>query len=212
MSFTLGWEMEKYNTASTKDKILRTAAKMFSERGYENVTMRELAKVVGIKSASIYHHFPSKEDIIKHLYRLYIEEHHKKYPDIDTLLQLVKDSPPQEVLMKTEFHYDEDIRGILDQILTTATGRICTDTDSENFIRESIFDSITNMLRPLLEQMIELGKIKPLDVNVFLGVLTYYCFGAAALHNSPFKQGVAEYQAAMSYLFSTIVPVDEQGI
>ena len=48
---------------TTKDLILITALRLFSERGYDGVSMRELASEVGIKAASIYNHFSSKEDI-----------------------------------------------------------------------------------------------------------------------------------------------------
>lgn len=51
----------------TKDLILITALNLFSERGYDGVSMRELAAEVGIKAASIYNHFSSKEDIFNSL-------------------------------------------------------------------------------------------------------------------------------------------------
>lgn len=52
---------------STKDLILHTALRLFSERGFDGVSMRDLAAEVGIKAASIYNHFASKEDIFNSL-------------------------------------------------------------------------------------------------------------------------------------------------
>lgn len=52
---------------TTKDLILHTALRLFSERGYGGVSMRDLATEVGIKAASIYNHFSSKEDIFNSL-------------------------------------------------------------------------------------------------------------------------------------------------
>ncbi len=48
-----------------KDEIIRTAAKLFKEKGYSAVTMRDLAKKMGIKAASLYNHINSKQDILK---------------------------------------------------------------------------------------------------------------------------------------------------
>lgn len=48
-----------------KDEIIKTAAKLFKERGYSAVTMRDLAKAMGIKAASLYNHINSKQDILK---------------------------------------------------------------------------------------------------------------------------------------------------
>jgi AcrR family transcriptional regulator len=199
--------MAKTNRSSTKENILRTAAKLFSEQGSDKVTTREIAKAIGINSASIYYHFSSKEDLLKSLYKLYSEERRKQYPDLQELLRLAETEPPHDVLMKSEFHYQEDIREMLDQIIVIATCRIKADPESESFVRENIFDSIINFLKPLLERLVELGRIEPLDIDAFLGILCYYCFSAAALNNSPFRQGVAEYQTAMSHIFSMITPV-----
>lgn len=44
-------------------KILDAAEKMMRERGYHGVSFRDVAAVVGIKSASVHYHFPSKEDL-----------------------------------------------------------------------------------------------------------------------------------------------------
>ena len=196
--------MLKRDETTTRDKILKAAARLFSERGYDLVTTREIAKAVGINSASIYYHFSSKADILRSLYSYYSERLQKECPDLEELLRLAETDPPHEVLMKSEFHFDDDIREMLDQIVVTASRRIGADPESERFIRENIFNPTLNILKPLLEYMIKLGKIKMPDLDVFICVLTNYCFSTAALNNTSFKQGVTQYQAAMSYLFSSI--------
>ena len=47
-----------------KEEIIRVAAKLFKEKGYSAVTMRDLAKAMGIKAASLYNHINSKQDIL----------------------------------------------------------------------------------------------------------------------------------------------------
>jgi len=190
-----------------KERIMKAAAKMFSERGYHKVTIREIADATGINSAMIYYYFSSKEDVLKSLYRFYTEERLKGCPDLNELLQLAETDPPHAVLMKSEFHFNEKTRKLLDQILVTASREICADPKSERFIRENIFDNITNILKPLLLRLVELRKIKPFDIDTFLRVLSNYCYSSAALNNSVFKQNVAEYQAGMSFLFSVITPM-----
>lgn len=51
--------------SSPKGKLLAKAAHLFRERGYERTTVRDIAKEVGIQSGSIFHHFSSKEEILK---------------------------------------------------------------------------------------------------------------------------------------------------
>ena len=52
--------MEKRDT---KQIILDEALELFSTRGYDGVTVADIAAAVGIKAASLYKHFRSKQDI-----------------------------------------------------------------------------------------------------------------------------------------------------
>lgn len=47
----------------TKQKIVEKALELFSERGYDSVSVGEIAQAVGIKAPSLYNHYPSKQAI-----------------------------------------------------------------------------------------------------------------------------------------------------
>lgn len=61
-------------TPDTRETIMATARKMVQRWGYNGLSFRELAKDVGIKSASIHYHFPSKGDLGAALARRYTED------------------------------------------------------------------------------------------------------------------------------------------
>lgn len=50
---------------SPRGRILSAAAHLFRTKGFERTTVRDLAQAVGIQSGSIFHHFRTKEDILK---------------------------------------------------------------------------------------------------------------------------------------------------
>ena len=59
----------------TKALILETALEMFRERGYEDTTMRAIAKKAGVSLGNAYYYFHSKEYLIQAFYHRTHEEH-----------------------------------------------------------------------------------------------------------------------------------------
>ncbi len=48
----------------TRSRIIKAATKLFAENGYQQTTIAEIAKMVGLAEGSIYEHFRGKEDIL----------------------------------------------------------------------------------------------------------------------------------------------------
>jgi AcrR family transcriptional regulator len=57
-----------------KDKIIRVAVELFHQKGYFATSVSEIARQCGIQKASIYYHYPSKENILFHIQRATMEE------------------------------------------------------------------------------------------------------------------------------------------
>ncbi|MCS6918059.1 MAG: TetR/AcrR family transcriptional regulator [Chitinophagales bacterium] len=59
--------MPEKKTPDRKDQIAQVASEHFHEKGYMAVSMRDLAKEVGIEAASFYNHYESKGSILKEI-------------------------------------------------------------------------------------------------------------------------------------------------
>lgn len=57
-------EAARLETGATRREILDVAAKLFRENGVAGTTLRDIAKRCGIKAASIYYHFRSKDELL----------------------------------------------------------------------------------------------------------------------------------------------------
>jgi TetR/AcrR family transcriptional repressor of nem operon len=68
---------------NSKEAILAAARQSAQAHGYSGLNFRDLADAVGIKAASIYHHFPSKADLGAAVARRYWED---TTGDLDDLL------------------------------------------------------------------------------------------------------------------------------
>jgi len=51
----------------TKDNISRTASELFNEKGYNNVTLREIATAAGTTIGNLTYYFPQKDDLLASL-------------------------------------------------------------------------------------------------------------------------------------------------
>ena len=79
--------------AATRQHILHTAGRVFSERGFADATSKEIAERAGTPMASINYHFGSREA----LYEAALIEAHKQIVGLDELVMLTQGlSDPRE--------------------------------------------------------------------------------------------------------------------
>ena len=60
--------------ANNKDKIFDISIDLFSQYGYDGVSIRQIAREVGIKESSIYNHYSNKQEILTTILNYYVEE------------------------------------------------------------------------------------------------------------------------------------------
>lgn len=77
--------------SKTREQILLMATIFFAKKGYASVSMRDLAKVMGMQQSSLYNHFANKEalwrEVLEHartLYMLYFDQLDKALEGADT--------------------------------------------------------------------------------------------------------------------------------
>lgn len=58
---------------NTKEKIFDVSLDLFSKKGYDSVSLREIADEVGIKKSSIYSHYSSKEAILMDIFEYFTD-------------------------------------------------------------------------------------------------------------------------------------------
>uniref|UniRef100_UPI003101086D TetR/AcrR family transcriptional regulator n=1 Tax=Neorhizobium sp. EC2-8 TaxID=3129230 RepID=UPI003101086D len=62
------------NLLTTSDEILASARCLIMSGGYNGFSYADISEVVGIRKASIHHHFPSKVDLVRELVKRYRED------------------------------------------------------------------------------------------------------------------------------------------
>lgn len=82
----------KTKNADLKDKILDAAIALFTEKGVENVTTRELTELVGIARSHIYHYFPDWQTLCIEAFSTFM------YEELNTFTQKVENLAPEHGL------------------------------------------------------------------------------------------------------------------
>ncbi|MDR2931066.1 MAG: TetR/AcrR family transcriptional regulator [Propionibacteriaceae bacterium] len=54
-----------YHPQQTRESIIRVATELFSRQGFEKTTMRDIVEGLGMSKGAIFHHFGSKEQILR---------------------------------------------------------------------------------------------------------------------------------------------------
>lgn len=81
--------------SNTADDILAAARRFIVAGGYNGFSYADIAEAVGIRKASIHHHFPSKVDLAQTLVRRYLED------AVAGLAELERNVPEPTELLRT---------------------------------------------------------------------------------------------------------------
>lgn len=133
--------------SGTKWDIFATSIDLFSKIGYTNVSLRDIAKEVGIKASSIYNHFSLKDDILLTIYNFYEENYKVSLPNINELVDLIGKIRPQEIFDKCNFFYEKDLQTHMDRIVIIAQEEKNRDKRAEDLIKNVFIETPKEILR-----------------------------------------------------------------
>ncbi|MDR0570237.1 MAG: TetR/AcrR family transcriptional regulator [Clostridiales Family XIII bacterium] len=196
----------KVNSVGMKRRILDAAVKLFSESSFAAVSVRDIADAVGIKASSIYSHYGSKQDLLDAIYAHYEEVADRVRPDLGELMLLAETADPFEALARTEFHFDPDEQETMDRIVIIAAVESRWDERSEDFIMRNVVNLPKIYAEPLLKRMLELERIEPFDIDVFIVLMSNFCLSAALRNFSRKRMSFEEWALGYNYLLRMVAP------
>ena len=82
---------EQTHSTEARERVLAAAERLFAQKGYASVTLRDIAAEVGIRHASLYHHVPGGKE------ELFIEVTERTLARHQAGLQAVIEAAPADV-------------------------------------------------------------------------------------------------------------------
>ncbi len=147
---------------SRKEEIILTAARLFKEKGYVAVSMRDIAQAMGIKAASLYNHIDGKQEILS---TLILEVAHEFTSGMNRVTS-ENASALEKIKNVIELHIDITVNYSEALAALNNDWMHLENDDLKDFVgmRENYEDSF----RKIIKAGIEKGEIKPRHPEVIL--------------------------------------------
>jgi len=161
----------------TKEKIFDAAVELFAERGYDRVSVRDIARAVGLTEGAVYKNYSSKEEILESIFA-YIEG--RIYPQapegsVDAIVEALSF---EEILESVPRFM------IADQNLARITRIMLIELYHNekigNYFRRELIERPIDETEVLFRKLMERGKIRPCNprtvATLFISYLVSWYF------------------------------------
>ncbi|MGN6095511.1 MAG: TetR/AcrR family transcriptional regulator [Bosea sp. (in: a-proteobacteria)] len=143
--------------STTSDDILRCTRSLIVQGGYNGFSYADIAKVVGIRNASIHHHFPGKSDLVRALVARHREQSEAGLANLERHV-----SDPVEQLQAYIGHWKACIGDASASFCLCAllAGEIPVLPDDVVVEVRAYFRSLSGWLTSVLERGADLGRLR----------------------------------------------------
>jgi AcrR family transcriptional regulator len=151
----------------TKKAILEAAIFLFSDNGYENTSIENIAKIAGVGKGTVYGYFQTKKEILKAFFEYELEKIHMKLVSSSN-----QDTPILEQMLTiymTEFHHVTQNKEF--GRLYMRESIFPSDSDAQD--NQEIDDKYFQILFPILEKGQERGELRK-DIELLYITAHFY--------------------------------------
>ncbi len=149
-------------TTSRKEEIVTIASQLFKEKGYNAVSMRDIAQAMGIKAASLYNHINGKQEILSTLILKVAYE----FTDGMNNVIAQEISPIQKIQQIIELHIDITVNYSEGLAALNNDWMHLENEDLTGFVK--MREDYEENFRRIIKQGIETGEIQPRHPEVIL--------------------------------------------
>lgn len=156
-------QKSKESIKPTKERIFDVSLDLFSQKGFDAVSVREIAREVGIRESSIYNHYKNKEAILDAIIEYFKSELSQSGLPEEEATDLMEQSP--------KVFFEVGARAYIDQINTPQMEKIWRLVSIETyhnqkirgFFKKELLEEPLTVWENVFQIFIEKNMIKPLN-------------------------------------------------
>jgi len=189
---------EKRKTQS-KEAILKVALELFEQHGFSRVCIPEIARQAGVSSVTVYNHFGNKEELIKEIFKVFLDNL------LDSYRKIIEAKMPFEEKLETLFFSQEAFtQQYQGELMETSAKRYPV---VQEYIDDYWGEQRDNLIGKLLAEGKAGGYIRPdLSLQVFFFYYQIVRRGVYAIPN------IAERMLNKPHLMPEVISVAIHGL
>jgi len=163
-------------TEARRNQILDAAVEVFAEKGFDQATVKDVAKTAGVADGTIYNYFKNKKDLLASMISRFAEigqftgqtVHLSEDADPEQILRFVVQNR-LDLLEKHQTH----IQAVLPQVINNAVLR--------NLFFKTLFQPTVSKIEQVWQAQADKGNIRQVSPEIVVRSMMSIFFGAALL-------------------------------
>jgi len=143
---------QQERAVATRDRIVRSAAAIFDQRGYSNTSIDVIATEAGVTKGALYHHFTSKAEVANAVIEL---QYVIAQAYAERALRLGRTALERMMWMSQSF-----AQQMKDEVVVSAGVRLTTEADASELAREAPYGGWIAAVEQLIAMAVQEGDIR----------------------------------------------------
>ncbi len=158
----------------TKEKIFDVSVELFAQKGFNAVSVREIARKVGIRESSIYNHYKNKEAILEAIMDYFKNELSQGGLSVNDAEALIEQGPEIFFELGAKMYIEQINTPQMEKIWRLVSIETYHNDKIREFFKKEILEEPINVWENTFQTMIEKKMIKPLNPRTL--AYEYYSF------------------------------------
>lgn len=156
---------EGFRFVGTKNKIFNSAIELFMLKGFNDVSLKDIADHVGIRQSTIYNHFESKQEILDTIYDFYCHYFLEDRMSMEEIEPALQNEGFMDIIRCIRYDFKENYLQKMSDITKIVFQRIAIDERARKICKSLVVDEGVRYVEAVFNRAIEIGRFAPFDTH-----------------------------------------------